>query len=531
MASITNMFKLARAGLTLMRHGVPIPPPGIEAPAGFRFLKALSAPLWWRPFKRHRGITPALTRLGPSYVKLGQFLATRDDLVGKEMALELTKLQDRLPPFSMKKSRNLVEAELGAPIEELFEEFSKPVAAASIAQVHKALVRDEKGERWVAVKVLRPGVDKRFQNDLKTFYEAAHLAERFDPAARRLRPVAIVDTLANSVALEMDLRLEAAAISEMAENVKEDSGFRVPEIDWSRTSQRVLTTEWIDGIPLHDVEAVKAAGHDTRALGAHLIQSFLRHAMRDGFFHADMHQGNLFIDGKGDIVAIDFGIMGRLGLQEQRYLALILNGFINRDYMRSAQMHFDAGYVPDHHSVASFAQALRAVGEPIQGRTAEEISMGGLLGQLFHYTHVFDMETRPELLMLQKTMVVVEGVARSLDPQLNMWTTAGPVVKEWMERTLGVAGKVRELRDESGKVAQIVTDMPGLLLQGARTVEALGNAAKNGIHLDDASIEKLADARHRRGRAERLALWIGALSLFALAIALLFPQFRAMIMS
>ena len=253
--------------------------------------------------------------------------------------------------------------------------------------------------------------------------------------------------------------------------------------------------------------------------------------MRDGFFHADMHQGNLFIDKKGDIVAIDFGIMGRLGLQEQRYLALILNGFINRDYDRSAQMHFDAGYVPAHHSVASFAQALRAVGEPIQGRTADEISMGGLLGQLFHYTQVFDMETRPELLMLQKTMVVVEGVARSLDPQLNMWTTAGPVVKEWMEHTLGIAGKLRELRDESDKMGQILTDMPSLLLQGARTVEALGNATKNGVHLDDESIEKLARAQRSHGRAGQVALWIGALSLVAMAIALLFPQFGAMLAS
>ncbi len=526
MASITNMFKLVRAGLTLMRYGVPIPPPGIEAPPVFNFLKALSSPLWWRPLKRHQGISPALTRLGPSYVKLGQFLATRDDLVGKDMARELTSLQDRLPSFPMKEAVTVVERELGAPIGELFAEFGEPIAAASIAQVHKARIVDEKGERWVAVKVLRPGVDKRFRSDLRTFYEAAHLAERFDPAAKRLMPVAIVDTLANSVALEMDLRLEAAAISEMAENVAKDGGFRVPDIEWSRTAQRVLTTQWIDGIPLHDVEAVKAQGHDTKALGAHLIQSFLRHAMRDGFFHADMHQGNLFIDKKGDIVAIDFGIMGRLGLQEQRYLALILNGFISRDYMGSAQMHFDAGYVPAHHSVASFAQALRAVGEPIQGRTAEEISMGGLLGQLFHYTEVFDMKTRPELLMLQKTMVVVEGVARSLDPQLNMWTTAGPVVEEWMHRTLGVSGKLRELGDETGKMGQVLTGIPEFLLQAARTVEAVGNATRNGVHLDDESLEKLALAQSRQGRMGTLALWLGALSLAAIASALFFPSFR-----
>ena len=529
MASPRNMFKLVRAGLTLMRYGVPIPPPGIEAPAAFNFLKIIAAPLWWRPWTQHKGITPALTKLGPSYVKLGQFLATRDDLVGEEMARELTKLQDRLPPFPMKKAIAVVEHELGASIDELFVEFGEPVAAASIAQVHKALVRDVNGERWVAVKVLRPGVDKRFRSDLNTFYEAAHLAERFDPAAKRLRPVAIVDTLATSVALEMDLRLEAAAISEMAENVADDAGFRVPTIDWTRTSQRVLTTEWIDGIPLHDVRAVKAAGHDTKKLGTHLIQSFLRHAMRDGFFHADMHQGNLFIDKKGDIVAIDFGIMGRLGLQEQAYLAEILNGFISRDYLRSAQMHIDAGYVPSHHSAASFAQALRAVGEPIQGRTADEISMGGLLGQLFHYTEVFDMKTRPELLMLQKTMVVVEGVARSLNPQLNMWTTAGPVVKEWMQDTLGIAGKMREFQKETSKLGQVATGMPELLLQGARTVEALGNATKNGVHLDDDSIEKLARTQDRLGRSGRAALWIGALSLLGIAIALLSPLFPSIL--
>ncbi len=523
MASPRKVIKLVHAGLTMMRYGVPIPPPGVEAPLSFNILKMLSAPLWWRPWKQHRGIAPALTRLGPSYVKLGQFLATRDDLVGAEMARELTKLQDRQPPFAMKKAIAVVEKELGAPIDELFVEFGEPVAAASIAQVHKARVRDDRGEREVAVKVLRPGIDRRFKNDLGTFYEAAHLAERLDPATKRLRPVAIVDTLASSVAMEMDLRLEAAAISEMAENIAGDKGFRVPAIDWTRTSQKVLTTEWIDGIPLHDVEAVKAAGHDSKVLGTRLVQSFLRHAMRDGFFHADMHQGNLFIDRAGDIVAIDFGIMGRLGPQEQIYLAEILNGFITRDYLRSAQMHIDAGYVPDHHSAAGFAQALRAVGEPIQGRTADEISMGGLLGQLFHYTELFDMKTRPELLMLQKTMVVVEGVARSLNPQLNMWTTAEPVVSDWMRETLGVAGKLREFRDETGKLGQIATGMPEMLLKLGRTVEVLGKATKNGVRLDEETLEKMVLFRHDSGRSGRWALWTGALSLLAIAVALLFP--------
>jgi ubiquinone biosynthesis protein len=330
--------------------------------------------------------------------------------------------------------------------------------------------------------------------------------------------MAVVDTLAHSVALEMDLRLEAAAMSEMAENTAGDEGFRIPKIDWARTSRRVLTSEWVDGIPLHDVAAVKAAGHDTRALGARLIQSFLRHAMRDGFFHADMHQGNLFIDKAGNIVAIDFGIMGRLGPQEQAYLAEILNGFISRDYLRSAQMHFDAGYVPSHHSVASFAQALRAVGEPIQGRTAEEISMGALLGQLFHYTEVFDMKTRPELLMLQKTMVVVEGVARSLDPQLNMWTTAGPAVEEWMHKTIGLRARVREIGEGAARLGQTALVVPALATQAQRVAEAFLEQMRNGINLDDDTIRRLAKEESRHNRMGRLALWVVA----AAAVALVF---------
>ena len=521
MTSLVNLYKLAHAGLTMMRYGVPIPPPGIEPPPGFLALKYLSAPLWWRPNSEYQGIAPALTRLGPSYVKLGQFLATRDDLVGREMAAELTSLQDRLPPFDMKRAEAVIEAELGRPVSELFVEFGPPIAAASIAQVHKAVVEEEKGRREVAVKVLRPDVEKRFHNDLCTFYEAAALMERFYPPARRLRPVAMVDTLAHSVELEMDLRLEAAAISEMAENSRDDPGFRVPEIDWTRTSRKILTTEWIDGIPLHDIEAVKAAGYDTKELGARLVQTFLRHAMRDGFFHADMHQGNLFIDKNGDIVAIDFGIMGRLGAQEQRYLAEILNGFISRDYLRSAQMHFDAGYVPAHHSVTSFAQALRAVGEPIQGRTADEISMGSLLGQLFHYTEVFDMKTRPELLMLQKTMVVVEGVARTLDPNLNMWTSAGPVVKEWMLRTLGISGRLKDIRDETGVAGHAALAMPKLVLQAGRTLEAMGEATRGGLQLDEETIERLARAKARHTRWGRLALWVGALALAVIAMSVL----------
>ncbi|MEL7544990.1 MAG: AarF/UbiB family protein, partial [Pseudomonadota bacterium] len=323
----------------------------------------------------------------------GQFLAARPDLIGADLAGDLKSLQDRLPPFPQSVAEAALAQELGAPAETLFSHISPAVAAASIAQVHKASMEHNGAKRDVAVKILRPGVERRFRRDLESFYFAARQIERFYPPARRLKPTSVVDTIAASTELEMDLRMEAAAISEMAANTREDENFRLPEIVWHRTAKRVLTIEWIDGIAVNDREGLEAAGHDLSALGTEIIRTFLRHAMRDGFFHADMHQGNILIDRSGQIVLIDFGIMGRLTGREQRYLAEILYGFIRQDYQRAAEMHFWAGYVPEHHSVEVFAQALRAIGEPIMDRPAEEISMGHLLGQLLAYTEVFDMET------------------------------------------------------------------------------------------------------------------------------------------
>jgi ubiquinone biosynthesis protein len=314
------------------------------------------------------------------------------------------------------------------------------------------------------------------------------------------------------------LRLEAAAISEMAENITGDAGFRVPTVDWKRTAKRVLTMEWIDGIPIADRAAIQAAGHDPRALGLAVLQSFLRHAMRDGFFHADMHQGNLLVDAEGRVVAVDFGIMGRLGPKERRFLAEILHGIITRDYRRAAEVHFWAGYVPPHHPVEVFAQALRAIGEPIQGRPAGEISMADLLGQLFAYTEVFDMETRPELINLQKTMVVVEGVARGLDPALDIWTAAEPIAREWVERNLGAAGALKDAREGASEIGRILGDVPALLGQAERTLAALSEATRTGVRLDDATIERMAAADARHKRWSRFALWIGALALAAIAL-------------
>lgn len=525
-SALTNLFRLARAGLVLAQHGVRFVPPGTKTPLPLKLAYAATWPVRVisAPFQagkpRERRITDALASLGPSYIKLGQFLATRADLIGPELASDLRHLQDKLPPFSMEEARRAVEEALGGKLEDHFAEFGPPVAAASIAQVHKATVIENGQPRKVAVKILRPGIERRFRRDLDSFYFAARLIERFHVPSRRLRPVAVVDTLARTTQLEMDLRLEAAAISEMAENSADDPDFRVPQVDWRRTARRVLTVEWIDGIPVSDREALLAAGHDLNRLGEIVLRTFLRHAMRDGFFHADMHQGNLFVDEQGRIVAVDFGIMGRLGMKERRFLAEILHGLITRDYKRAADVHYWAGYVPPHHPVAVFAQALRAIGEPIHGRTASEISMADLLGQLFAYTEVFDMQTRPELILLQKSMVIVEGVARSLDPNLNLWTTAEPVAREWVEKNYGVSGRLREAGEGAGVLGRILTDLPGIIERLDQGATAFAEMGKNGLRLDSETIERIGAAEARQTRWGRAALWVGALSLLAIAAAL-----------
>jgi ubiquinone biosynthesis protein len=315
----------------------------------------------------------------------------------------------------------------------------------------------------------------------------------------------------------MDLRLEAAALSEMAENTKADPDFRVPTVDWDRTGKDVLTLEWIDGTPLHDRTTLEAKGFDLKHLSRAVIQTFLRHALRDGFFHADMHPGNLFVDADGKLTFVDFGIMGRLGPKERRFLAEILYGFISRDYHRTAEVHFEAGYVPSHHSVENFAQAIRAIGEPIHNRTAEDISMAKLLTLLFEVTALFDMRTRPELLLLQKTMVVVEGVARSLDPKLDMWTVAEPVVREWIERHLGAAGRIE---DAAQSATGFLATVPSLMSRGAVLVEQLDAITRDGLVLAPETVAAIGAAEARRNRWTAVALWLIAALLLILLIAI-----------
>jgi ubiquinone biosynthesis protein len=452
-------------------------------------------------------LAAALTKLGPTYVKLGQFMATRPDVVGVDIARNLESLQDKMAAFPQAQAEAVVANALGKPLSEVYVSFGPAVAAASIAQVHKAEVDDNGVRKFVAVKILRPSVERRFKVDLDAFFFAARMAENWSLDAQRLRPVEAVATLARSVAMEMDFRLEAAALSEIAENTAKDEGFRTPAVDWDRTARETLTMEWIDGTPLNDHATLQAQGVDLPALGHKVIQSFLRHALRDGFFHADMHPGNLFVDAEGRLVAVDFGIMGRLGPKERRFLAEILFGFITRDYQRTAQVHFDAGYVPRHHSVEAFAQAIRAIGEPIHNRTAEDISMAKLLMLLFEVTGLFDMRTRPELLLLQKTMVVVEGVARTLDPKLDMWSVADPVVREWIERNLGPIGKLEDVAQGAGEIGRFAAQVPSLLTRAGTLIDQFDDITRNGLVLSPETVAAIGKAEARRNRWTAGALW------------------------
>jgi ubiquinone biosynthesis protein len=516
-AGLAHLARLGHAGFVFAREGVfglvdttrlPLP-----ARAAVRAVRLIERPASSVAANR---LAAALTRLGPSYVKLGQFLATRPDVVGVQFARDLETLQDKMTPFPQADAERAVEAALGKPLRDLFASFGGPVAAASIAQVHRAEVAAGGARRAVAVKVLRPGVERRFKVDLDAFTFVARLAETMSPEARRLRLIEVVDTLKRTVAIEMDLRFEASAMSEMAENIRDDPDFRVPAVDWDRTARDVLTLEWIEATPLSDRARLEAKGFDLTQLARAVIQSFLRHALRDGFFHADMHPGNLFVDDAGELVAVDFGIMGRLGPKERRFLAEILLGFITRNYQRTAEVHFEAGYVPPHHSVASFAQAIRAIGEPIHNRTAEEISMAKLFMLLFEVTGLFDMRTRPELLLLQKTMVVVEGVARALDPRLDMWTVAEPVVRDWITRHLGPAGRLEGAAEGAIEVGRFLGGVPELLSRGAVLVEQLDAITRDGLVLAPQTVADIGRAEARRNRWTTLALWTIAVLLASL---------------
>ncbi len=413
----------------------------------------------------------ALRSLGPGYIKFGQFLASRPDMIGKQAAEDLSRLKDRMPSFSREEALDAINDELGAT-ETLFGAFSEAVAAASVAQVHKALLP---GGGAAAVKVLRPRIERRLNRDMAAFAFGAGLAERFAPQSRRLRPLEFVATVWQSVERELDLRIEAGGADEFREVAARDGYFHVPRVDWARSGKRVLTIEWIEGAPLTDLAAVDRMGADRPALANAVTRGFLASALDHGLFHADMHEGNMIYGEDGKLWLVDFGIMGRLGEAERRYLAEILHGFLRRDYLRVAEVHLEAGYVPRRHSAAEFAQALRSVGEPIFGKTADKVSMGRLLLQLFDVTHLYGMRMRPELILLQKTMVQMEAVARALDPKHDIWEASRPIVERWVRRELGPEGVAKRFTDEAFTGIKALRRLPHALsaLEDASRTAAL----------------------------------------------------------
>ena len=461
-----NLLRLVRTFATLERTGaMGVVLEAFRAPAHLRLAaRILGWPFAWLGYKGDPSQPPAtraLTALGPAYIKFGQILSTRPDVVGDELALQLRVLQDKLPPFSTAVAKKMVADELEIDVDEVFAEFSEPVAAASIAQVHKARLRAT-GEE-VAVKVLRPKIERAFRRDIDAFYFAARAIEVLAPSARRLRPMDVIRHFEGVVMGELDLRLETASAAEFAANTEGDAGFKVPEVKWFLSARRVMTLAWAEGIPSGDVAAIKAAGHDADALGERVLTMFLSHALRDGYFHADMHQGNLKVSPDGDLIALDFGIMGRIDEYTRRVYAEILFGFIRKDYRRVAEVHFEAGYVPADRDVDEFARALRAVGEPIFGMDATRISMGRLLNYLFEVTERFGMETRTELILLQRTMVVVEGVARSLNPQINIWHAARPIVEGYIKESIGPKALVRDLAKTAVVLSRFGPKLPQMV--------------------------------------------------------------------
>jgi ubiquinone biosynthesis protein len=502
--SLRNLRRLVTILRTLARHDAlawieDLNPPAPVA-AALRALRPREA-VPGRPGER---LARALASLGPGFVKLGQALSTRADLVGETIAADLSRLQDRLDPFPVAAARATIEGEIGRPMDEIFASFDEiPVAAASIAQVHFARTLDG---RDVAVKILRPGIERAFAEDVALLDWLARLADRAVPRLRRLRPVEVVATLAETVAREMDLRLEAAAASEMAENFRDDPDLRVPAVDWSLTARRTMATERVDGIPVDERAQLIAAGIDPDAVVAAAARVFFKMVFRDGFFHADMHPGNVFVAPDGALVAVDYGITGRIDKPTRAYLADMLLGFLTGDYRAVAEVHFRAGYVPADQDIDGFMQAARAIGEPIFGKKLAEISLARLLAQLFAVTERYRMETQPQLLLLQKSMLVCEGVGRSLNPEVNMWTLARPLIETWMAENRGPAARAA---DFARAALARLDSLPALVHTLERAAQVI---ATGGVRLDRETLAALS----RRGgfgwRALAAAAVAGALA-------------------
>jgi len=508
----SNVLRLIAIGRTLAKYDALFPLEMLDATRPVAYLARFMGGRRRTDGRPGERLARALTDLGPTFIKLGQALSVRSDLVGEEVAEDLSRLQDSLPPFPTDEAKAVVENDLGIPLEELFAEFDpKPVAAASIAQVHFAITPDG---CEVAVKILRPGVMDGFRKDLELFYWLAGIAETTMPTLRRLKPVAVVQTFEDSVTIEMDLRLEAAAASELKENTADDEDFEVPSVDWQRTGRRVLTLERVHGVNIDEVPSLEEPAFDVDALLETAARIFFLQVFRDGFFHADTHPGNMFVTEDGILIPVDFGIMGRLDRDSRNYLADMLLGFLDRDYDRVADVHFEAGYVPRHKYRDAFKQAVRSIGEPLFDRPLEEISIARLLAQLFQITETFEMETRPELLLLQKSMLVAEGVGRKLNPAVNMWLLARPLIEQWMIENRGPEAR---LRDALGNAIDIMERLPATL---ARAEDLAAMVTEGGLKLHPDTVAAMRGRRpgQRTGGGGTM-LFVAAVAVAALVLA------------
>ncbi|MCB2112358.1 MAG: 2-polyprenylphenol 6-hydroxylase [Parvularculaceae bacterium] len=520
--AIADYRRLIAAGARLSRfdallpseiaHLLPAPARWLAAATRIGARKKDAGGRALRPGER---LAAAFEGMSPAYVKLGQFMATRPDIIGFDMAKDLGRLQDRMPAFSRAAAVEEIERAFAKPLDELFVEFSEPVAAASIAQVHRARLRDG---RNVAVKVLRPKIETQVAAEFRAFSRAARAVEGALRETKRMEPVRFIETLKAAAALELDLRMEAAAASALKDDLEDNPAIRIPEIIWPLTSRRVLTLEWIDATPVTDFAALEKKGTDRRRLARTIIESFLTQALMKGFFHADMHQGNLMIDNDGRLTLVDFGIMGRLDEATRRTFAEIIHGFITRDYYRTAKVHFDAGYVPKTQSIDAFAQGLRAVGEPLFGLSADKVDMSRVLQQLFDVTALFDMHLRPELVLLQRTMVTVEGVARALDPQINMWEAAAPIVRAAIAEAIGPRRQMERLRDATQKAFEIAPHLPRYVEILAAAGEQLSADRLSQSHQET---EDRARSLSAQGKLMRAFLWFAGAGAILLAVALL----------
>ena len=435
----------------------------------------------------------SLEDMGTTFIKLGQFLATRPDIIGEEIAKKLEKLQDRLPAFGTHEAKIILEREIGSKSYKDILFLSEPIAAASIAQVHFAKLKTKEGEKEIAIKILRPNIYSLVNEELDALMFLAFIVESIFKKTKRLKLVEIINLLKEITNVEMDLRFEAAAASELRENTINDKGIKIPKIYWNYTSKEVLALDRVDGISIREANKLKDLNIDLKILSRNLIQIFLKQSVRDGFFHADMHQGNLFVDKKGNLMPVDFGIMGRLDKNNRKYLAEILFGFINRDYTKVAEMHFLAGLVPQNTSKDDFAQALRSIGEPIFGQSIKDISGGNLLGQLFEITEKYNMQTQTQLLLLQKTMVVVEGVARKLDPDTNIWEVSRPILEDWIKKTKGPESAINKTIELSKDLLQRIPDLPNVMDNANTTLQMIaeGKLNLNTLNGQNFEIEEL----------------------------------------